>query len=570
MNSKLILKKVIKLMVFCLLSVSIISCAKVQAKKINKNDYSRQEHSDAKYVMDTSNGPHGRALDLSDARDYRFLLSQFNRSGMTKNKFPQLHKSIEEAKVYHLKNGVPETVLDQDNDDFTYSPFIHNLTGISTSNDSDYHAAAELAVSGKPYSVALSLALHDSNNQPIGIPTSLYSNTGDPYYHLNTQQNTQDSVVKGVFLSFFTVEGVPYSPRASTLETAETLPILTNLDPSPVVAGQDIIVCVNRTPNTSNNCKYGTVKGTKTVDLKLNGNIVYPNAIKVDGNNPEILLATFTATNTSGGGCVASGPNPLGFQQASTMSNSNKTLTYSIDHADFVTKTKCLAQGDKLIYNSYIAVTESDSGNPLTAQVTSAATIPPADNVVIIPELSVFAGCLAAGTKVEIEGGNKPRIETLFNGTERVVTGNNTIKTSKGLTEGTEEKPMIYIEDKKGRNLMLTEMHPVVTYDGGIKLAMELKKGDVLIARDGKTIIEKVLRKKYKGKVYNITLGANGEEVTMDNTTFFANEFLVGDANMQNAYAKAYKNKPTEVLKRLPKKWHIDFMNSDDYKLGRR
>ena len=106
---------------------------------------------------------------------------------------------------------------------------------------------------------------------------------------------------------------------------------------------------------------------------------------------------------------------------------------------------------------------------------------------------------------------------------------------------GTERSPMVRIEDERGRSLLLTENHPIDVVGRGMVLAKHLKAGDKVTTKDGPSALVSVDRKEYTGTVYNLKVGSRSEMQTLakDQTTMYANGFLVGDAQVQGDYESA-------------------------------
>ena len=177
------------------------------------------------------------------------------------------------------------------------------------------------------------------------------------------------------------------------------------------------------------------------------------------------------------------------------------------------------------------------------------------------PYLDIYWGCLIEGTKILLADGSLKEVEKFKgDGTEKVKTGKGVDRFVTATITGTEKFPCVTLDDDKDGFLMLTRDHPVVT-DKGVILAKNLKKGDILITQNGKSTIINIGEKYYNGRIWNLEIGSM-EEASRDETTFFADGFLVGDYSMQQHYCQENKkNQRKDPWKVLPPEWLVDYQN---------
>jgi hypothetical protein len=171
--------------------------------------------------------------------------------------------------------------------------------------------------------------------------------------------------------------------------------------------------------------------------------------------------------------------------------------------------------------------------------------------------------CFAEGTKVLTADGAYAPIETISVG-DRVVAGEGGARltvTSTGL--GGESRPMVRLQDDKGHDILVTATHPVITASGVMVAAERLREGDQVKTESGVSTLIGVGREVYSGRVYNLAIGTTAELTVAGGSqgrTVFANGFLMGDQNMQDALVKT---EPTaDVLSKLPAAWHKDYLNA--------
>lgn len=183
----------------------------------------------------------------------------------------------------------------------------------------------------------------------------------------------------------------------------------------------------------------------------------------------------------------------------------------------------------------------------------------------LLPPIEFKNSCLAAGTMVEMINGEQLPIESIEQG---AVVATPYHKAGRGLTivdkaRGFERHAMVRIRDEAGRGLLLTEMHPILVQHWGMTLAKNLVVGDMVMTKGGPSKVVHVERIFYDGKVYNLKLGSQAERLVLgsDETVFYANEFLVGDSQIQVKYERAEVAKSEgKILERLPKDLHRDFL----------
>lgn len=195
------------------------------------------------------------------------------------------------------------------------------------------------------------------------------------------------------------------------------------------------------------------------------------------------------------------------------------------------------------------------------------------------PMMNFVYSCLAKGSMITLANGQQSAIETLEIGDQ--VIGSSEYSPNKlmpltieDISVGVELIPMIEVTTDKGQQLLLTESHPVITQAGQSVWAKNLEEGErIQVAGNGSStetaMITSIKEVEYKDSVYNLKL-ARPEGSTVDTDhgesfTMLANDVLVGDLSMQYEAEIRQKEESTEdVLNRLPKAWHQDYLNSLD------
>ncbi len=366
-----------------------------------------------------------------------------------------------------------------------------------------------------------------------------------------------------------------------------------------------IKICLNRTsscgdPGTGGDCDYNRISGEGNCErprVQISGYAdSFARNINTSGDPKAYLLGLaasggFLATiinpgddNGNSGACTFS---PQDFCFSATDSrldwNTGKIDQqidpaggYAIDPPDKL-GTACALSSDAALatcldttvsHEAYLLVTlkvalvsDDDPHASDTVTITVASeTIADDDiegTVKEIPDLFFGWGCLAAGTPVRMaDGSERPVEEVLVQ--EKVVADND----GRTLTVidtflGTEDLPLVIVEDVQGKVVAMTETHPVIT-ERGVLLAKQLTDQDVLITVDGPARVKEVRRGETGQKVYNLRLGGEGEEVDDENATFFAGGILVGDDRMQGAWERKYEASEG-AADELPEQWREDY-----------
>jgi hypothetical protein len=140
-----------------------------------------------------------------------------------------------------------------------------------------------------------------------------------------------------------------------------------------------------------------------------------------------------------------------------------------------------------------------------------------------VPMLSIRWGCFAKDTEILMENGTKRKIQEINIG-DKVLSDKGITHTIENIYTGAEDN-VIRIETESGRELLVTNNHPIETAQG-VKCAQELRPSEMVKMNDGLEEIKFVNECEYKNTVYNLKL----ETPSM----IVANDFIAGDFDMQN------------------------------------
>lgn len=506
-------------------------------------------------------------LDFADPIQYRYFMRRLTLSGVTADKFPQLYRSLAETRARHLAGGKMASLNDPGCPPDTICP-VNILTtfGAPTTNPQNFTVSAFSSIPNNPSVVMNSIELTDQNNNLFAGPQNStdYKGGYDVVTILNgTAPSTATQIIaQGTW--YYVPQGgggVPGYFYADTVQGQQ--PTIINTSPTNVKGNQQIKVCVTRQDADCDYWYAAQPGGQNVVQFPLSGNVTYPNAIKVNSSN-QPLDATSSViisqpNQQQGGGCT---PLPINQTFVNYTNVSGNVVSWDVNPASFGVATPCFPSNSTVVFDLMLTVYDVNNHSQIIA-ITSQQGVPQSNTLRIFPMIVVY-GCVAEGTLVTMADGSEKAIQTIRAGELIQSNPARVPLTVDNYTKGFEKQPMYLITTENKRELLLTEGHPVVTV-GGVKAAKRLVVGDVLITNRGHSRLVKIVPKKFDGNIWNLDVGRPNDRVrlTDNNTTFYANGILVGDGQMQKRFDRADYESPAQVLKRIDKKWHIDYRNSE-------
>ncbi|MBQ4878470.1 hypothetical protein J8M21_14750 [Pseudoalteromonas luteoviolacea] len=187
------------------------------------------------------------------------------------------------------------------------------------------------------------------------------------------------------------------------------------------------------------------------------------------------------------------------------------------------------------------------------------------------PPLQMVFSCLAKGSMIKLANGKELPIEQLrvgdtVLGASQYAPNIHLPLEIKDVSIGSESQPMIKLITESGKELLLTESHPVVTQSGVSSWANKVQVGDRIRTASGLELITHVEEQKYNDHVYNLKLARTADDPNHnpgETFSMFANGLQVGDLAMQtdNEFEEVVETEQ-ETLKRIPEAWHKDYLNS--------
>lgn len=192
--------------------------------------------------------------------------------------------------------------------------------------------------------------------------------------------------------------------------------------------------------------------------------------------------------------------------------------------ADFSCKIPIKCKHGALEYREGQVVIVVSSDLPTTSE-------DPANH--LVKQIQIKFGCLAKDTKIRMKDGSEKEICSI-RADELVLTESGEAKVT-NVYHGP-EKELVYVQTMAGKEIMMTESHPVLVKRNGSRQTVragELNGEDIFLTEDGEETLRYIYMKPYQDEVYNLELESG--------KAMYANGFLVGDFEMQNRPWKAEK-----------------------------
>jgi hypothetical protein len=542
-------------------------------------------------------------LNLADPQQHRLAMARLKIAGKTRINSPNLFTVVEQTRQEHVRRGygtglVAELAFRNGESDREAMHFISTATVAGEDGEA---AATSTFPDGSDYTM-LDVAYYDAAGIPLATPNTIEQFAGGTDVNVKTDADLTQSQLDAYWADSFQMESTPtdftmsYVYTEMGLQSAQpaggrpTPPMLAVqnvLAPVDTKLNDDLIsICLNRT--WTQDCDYDLTGNPQSVKVPLQGSIVINSTahvfsqqaiddIKADPLNHPRAGYVKLLLSQAGGGCNVGADGALqasmqAFWDSVTVSVDQKTLSWNMtgNNSAFF-DDGCRQVQDDVYLTMRLQLPVRDVALQLDYWVSKTLSNNPeqfAPDFVYKP-MQMTNSCLAAGTMLQMADGGLVAVEDVAAGT-RVF--NSVHDGAQGITVtdtavGVETESMVRLVAEGGREVLMTEMHPVQTPDRGIVLAKELQEGDLVITVDGVRVLSRVSREEYEGKVYNVKLGTELEKAALgsdDLTLVYANGFLVGDGQVQRKYESIAAAEPMQgdVLDRLPSRWHLDYQLS--------
>lgn len=592
-------------------------------------------------------------LDLSDEKQYQFIMHRLQASNNTPENSPQLYRMLKKLRNKHLKkpaNLKSAELLSQEDPSVTDAnahkifgtyvidnlaeqnlnikdSIVKNSMQVKSSTDKYLTAKARSSVEGGTNYTLVDLLMFDEQGRQVGTLganeafaggkeefASVYQNLTllratrpelFPDAELIEQANKNGEDLPSSYqligdsMSIIgktvMVNGQPEEVEEVTFKAAYmymppsagavgniTQPKYEHIHPKDINADGKAMLCLNR---SHADCDYaidqaGQSNENTFVHIPWEGTISLPHRIvkiyapseTVDGINEQTEIRV--SRKEVGGATKLQSPDGKEFYDYINVFNDEvekvATISWNISREKGLFANAALFDRYQAVDWWLNLVVET---NPYFAPRRSAnalITTGTFDDVIItdfafdqgITPLEFAYSCLAKGSLITMADGTQKAIENIKVGEVVVANGVNMLVDD--ISVGVETIPMTRLVDKKGREVLLTESHPVIKPGNRAVWASEVKVGDLVMTATGPSRIVKVSQEMFDEGVFNLKLTAvdgNLAALAPHSNAFLANDFLVGDLKMQadNEF-KHLNTKQQDVLSRLPKAWHDDYM----------
>ncbi|OJH35204.1 hypothetical protein BON30_39805 [Cystobacter ferrugineus] len=543
---------------------------------------------DRRYVRSLVKPDVATSLDYSDPKVYRFVVARLKMAGKTPQTSPRLFDLISRRRTadqLRPRNTESARTLTAAR---TPQHFI-NSTNFLTESSPYMEANALLTYPGVANYLYVDSASWDNNGTALGAMGYSEKYSGSIVRSVAVGDITLTNALDYVVDSYSLIDSATglqetYTLRENNRRCQFDLSTLDITNPVNTTGGQCVDLCLNRI--WTGDCDYDLTGTPTALKIPLSGSIgisfnnpscvfdanriaQYQNGTVTPPGNIKVVLANV------GGGCDVDSGNALyspmqNFWQHVTLSPDGKTLSWNLTGADAALfDSSCRQVQDQLELSMILGIPMKQG----------AVEIPPRPIVISndpdsqatdyqLPCMTMTNSCLAEGTKVQLADGRMVPIESIQIG-DKIFNpfhpGAQAL-TVTDIAKGFETVPMVRIKDKAGRELLMTEMHPIATVDRGMVQARKLRVGDKVQTRTGTSPLVSVTRQPFGGKVHNLKVGSNEEALKLgpDQTVVYANGFLVGDGQIQQKYESAEQNANArlDMRTRVDKRWRQDYVKS--------
>ena len=529
--------------------------------------YSKEYLENSNYVFEQlSSSPDGQ-FDLSDDRQYNYLLNTLENTDCLQNQ--QVMRDLNHLRANHKRFGGPSPALAKNDDNPEGIIEAYNeTTAMYPLNDEGtiWGATALSSVPGGTDYSCVVLQIHlvgPGVNEPIGESASQDLSCGVNFQLATKTNELSTEQLDGLDAGEFRlVPRLTYVYREingpAKAGTGELPPVTSNVPKlmkvqEPIqkqanVGKPYIKVCISR--SQQNDCDYDYTNAQKELILPLKGQITYNRMIADPTADGSKGFASIRAVNTTtGGSCVE--PHDIGSSfytdpNTSWDAGGGTVLDWDIPSAQIGKIVGCATNGAVMDFVQVLTlnlISPNGIQFPVSTSITSEASELAGPTVFKMPYLSTFSGCLAEDTKITLADDKGTKVissEDLFSQSNPITTqGSPDGKLwVQGNSIGMELRMSFQVKDDKGNTVVMTPEHPIFGKNPGDTagwiFAKDLQIGAELSTLDGPSTVTSIEQINYEDRVYNLFVSnEDGSEVPREQMNFYANNILVGDGTMQ-------------------------------------
>jgi hypothetical protein len=511
------------------------------------------------------------ALNLANDQEYNYILQLYHLNGITPDLYPQLFNDLADTRSLHQANGAaaqPEAVA--------ANGLVNANTITAFGQDANQKAAAEAlsTVVGGTISTTLFMQVYDNNSNRLlanGVTGPVYGKGEFEYVQAAGDPATNN--MKGVYTYAYTpltggqpVHGVVH---ANATERPARDPVVQQpVQKATHQTNPYIRIGLGRGIGNSADVDYWFNQQdyyNKDVTVPVVGYVDFQSNIQTPLQENVNFSANMMVIKQATGGAqpiiLHAQQKLIDFMTVSPGTRLNWSMPADSTPATF---GQAPWSADTPVYfNFQVAIKTATSGTDFVfASVVSkdVADPDPVDGTAFIKPLQFVWHCLAEGAQITMADGNLRNIEALSGGERVMIRTSGRSLTVRGTTAHPvqPEDKLYQLTDERGHSLILTHHHVVMTPNGTV-YAMDLAPGMKVITLDGAVTLTSVAQEEhYNGALWNLELGtwAELEDVREDETTMFANGFMVGDNQMVWRHRQRLVNSLAYRLARLPQAYH--------------
>jgi len=552
-----------------------------------RNSFTVRERENIDYVRKLASKVDRHILDLSDDRQWEYLMASSHKSGVTPETHPCYFEALERTRKTHQANGgpPPPKAAKVGGDDLQDANDISSL-GITTTR-SNSEASGFSSIVGGTIFTRLQLEILDAKTgKSLAFADSGPIN-GEGFYEALATLGNVPPAGDGMQL-IYTYSYLPYGSSGNQEagnQEAVVNGVLTRAT-NELPDGAPTVIQPVRTKTNKNNIKIGLGRPAPPPDCDYwynEQNIAQPiirlpmvgsqkfksNIVPLNfGPGTPTCIVTAIISKTTGGSTLPLAVTTNKYPTAITASGN--TLNWSFPWNSDVTRDGSMQYASAPWANdtTVLAIftiqvkTATSAGEWVFVNIFSSDTGPwaysPSAGTYIQYPIYYTWHCVAAGTLVTRADGSKMKIDEMTGGEKVKVGPSGETFTVVDTFHTAKEATIISLCTEAGHHLLITDMHPVRT-DKGIVVARDLRAGAVVLTDKGPSPLKSVETRPFSGMVHCIGLGADAEEekrFTIDNTCFYANGILVGDNRLCLLTRHSWQSSLEAILERLPKEWH--------------
>jgi hypothetical protein len=535
--------------------------------------------------------------DLSDKKEFDFVVRQHGGREFLEKHYPAtlhlLEQGSQKAKNMKKKGIDPRrqhvSLLQMDTPPTDEWMTVHAITNASflANNSKTYQASGISSVLHGTYFTHLTMTLYDVTAGYKMIAQESVPNVYDRGYYVSINAKGDVSTLGHQARAAMTVTFVPQGDVDDQHHAISTTywsdidnvcpispPTVTEPVHKRTQSGEPIKVALNRTSAQQHDCDYyyetDQTGRHPDVEIEVSGSVEFQNNVCTPftfDNNLFGKLMLIRRTEPAGGTLALKDAD---FVKGITATGGRLSWHWGGDNM-FGEAPWNQNELVDIILNIRVVVSDQCTGQTAPnaeISVLSSATAIPDKSTTKIDPLTFVWGCLAAETMILMADGERKPLELVKFG-DRVVCGNYGQKAEVVDTiSGFEDREPCLRITAGDMQVIVTKDHPLLAPEGPI-LAAELVIGGKLLSMAGEVEITDITQIRYDNQVFNLKLKPLNftpmhKAPGVVGFTHFANDFLVGDSEMQRSLTQLKQQRGGDhktVLSTLPQQYHMDYIN---------